>query len=823
MQAAATLTADATRFPAGIFFAPLAGVTAGELIAPAILQALGVPPRSSMTPQRQLLEHLAERRLLLVLDNFEHLLRRPETEDERPESEDGAALLMAVLQGAPGVKLLVTSRERLDLRDEWLLPLGGLALPPDDGSGDLGSGRSASLARMTEPAVVEELSTVDLLAAPTPAPPDLEAHAATQLFLHCARRVRPDLQPDADAARLIARICRLVDGLPLAIELTAAWVRALPLAEIARQLEAGLDLLATTQRDAPARHRSMRAAFDHSWRLLTPHERSILRQLSVFRGGCTAEAAAAVAGATLLDLAGLADKSWLRVEANGRYDFHELIRQYCAEKLAAEHERETGETPDQAADRHATYFASLAAPYERVFQPPTKGDWRDLLPELSNLQAAWLTVVEQRDAERLRQLLPFAGVNELLGRYRPFLQFLDAAFPQLEKAWEQERNADRAPKTALILAHLCWGKASKCISLDQFTDVLAAADAGLAFLEQAGRCALWQAIFVFLRLCRAMAISHLGDPARADRLLLEVSDYLDTAEARRWLPRPEVTLPRWQSSVNMQRSFVLPRLGRWAETLRLTEQAAAYFVAVGTKPMMPLMWNGFILYLQGEYGEARRRVQTALEEWQAQGDREGIGVGLAHLAEIEAATGEAGRAREHFRRGAAIARAIDRNGLVCFCLEGLGRLELELGRPTRAAELYRQSLAFIEQTGMTRDYHTPIALAGAGRAALALGHLAEAKDYQRQALRCPVYWVHDRAEMIATLAQICALEGNVLRAVELLAFAVAQPAVSHRVRQPMARLLVELEAELPAEQFALAVARGRSRELDEVVAELTAE
>ena len=203
------------------------------------------------------------------------------------------------------------------------------------------------------------------------------------------RRVRPDFQPDADAARHIVRICRLADGLPLAIELTAAWVRALPLAEIARRLEAGLDLLATTQRDVPARHRSMRAAFDHSWRLLSAHERSILRQLSVFRGGCTAEAAEAVTGATVLDLAGLADKSWLRIEPSGHYDFHELVRQYCAEKLAVEHECETGETPEEVADRHCTYFASLAAPYERTFQPALKTDLRELAPELDNLEVGW--------------------------------------------------------------------------------------------------------------------------------------------------------------------------------------------------------------------------------------------------------------------------------------------------------------------------------------------------------------------------------------------------------------------------------------------------
>ena len=122
--------------------------------------------------------------------------------------------------------------------------------------------------------------------------------------------------------------------------------------------------------------------------------------------------------------------------------------------------------------------------------------------------------------------------------------------------------------------------------------------------------------------------------------------------------------------------------------------------------------------------------------------------------------------------------------------------------------------------GMVRDYRTQIALAGAGRAALALGELAGAKDYQRQALRCPVYWVHDRVEAVATLAQIYAMEGDILRAVELLAFAVAQPAVMHRVRQPMARLLAELEAELPAAQFAAAAACGRARELDDLVAEL---
>ena len=225
---------EVVRFPAGVFFAPLANVPSAETLPSAILQALAVPVRGSVEPQRHLLDHLADRRLLLVLDNFEQLLGDQESGDGGQESgvrgqgaADGAGLLAEILHAAPGVKLLVTSRERLNLRDEWLLPLGGLALPPDDTeaaslrgapfapkqsqSADV-SLRGAGFAPKQSQTLTEEIASsqqtflamtddeADLLAEPTPAPPDLEAHAATQLFLHCARRVRPDFQPDADAA-----------------------------------------------------------------------------------------------------------------------------------------------------------------------------------------------------------------------------------------------------------------------------------------------------------------------------------------------------------------------------------------------------------------------------------------------------------------------------------------------------------------------------------------------------------------------------------------------------------------------------------------------
>ena len=146
--------------------------------------------------------------------------------------------------------------------------------------------------------------------------------------------------------------------MPLGIELAAARTRTLPVSEIAAELARGLDVLATTMRDTPARHRSMAAAFDGSWGMLLPGERSILRQASVFRGGFTSEAAEAVIGATAADLERLADSSWLRVEAGGRWGMHELIRQYCETKLRMEHRTETGEGEAAVHDRHGRYYYS---------------------------------------------------------------------------------------------------------------------------------------------------------------------------------------------------------------------------------------------------------------------------------------------------------------------------------------------------------------------------------------------------------------------------------------------------------------------------------
>ena len=162
----------------------------------------------------------------------------------------------------------------------------------------------------------------------------LEAYSAGQLFLQAARHSRQDFNPTQDGEACVLRICKLVDGVPLGIELAAAWVRLLPCTEIVQEIERSLDFLETTQRDRPARHHSIRAVFEHSWNLLSQRERSVFKRLSQFRTGFDRAAGAVVAGAPLPLLAALVDQSLLHVGGDGRFRMHELVRQFAAERLA---------------------------------------------------------------------------------------------------------------------------------------------------------------------------------------------------------------------------------------------------------------------------------------------------------------------------------------------------------------------------------------------------------------------------------------------------------------------------------------------------------
>jgi predicted ATPase/DNA-binding SARP family transcriptional activator len=335
--AAAERQRKAGRFRDGIFFVPLATVDAVQAILPALVNALELSSDASQTTasalKRRLLDYLGPRQMLLIFDNFEHLL-------------EGRELLTEILVAAPDVQLLVTSRERLRLYDEQLYPIGGLQCPTTSAESD--------------------------------AP-------ALALFLRSARRVQPSFQPGSvDLAHLV-RICHLVSGMPLALELAASWVGLLSPSALAAALQTNLDLLETSLYDTPARHRTMRAAFDTTWTLLGEKDRQGFAQLSVFRGGFTRESAAQVAGVTFKDLRSLVDKSLVESHpTTDRFEVHELLRQYGTEKLGAH------AAYAETSARHLRYFLHLAEQAEPHLRGADRMPWiRSLADEHHNLRLAF--------------------------------------------------------------------------------------------------------------------------------------------------------------------------------------------------------------------------------------------------------------------------------------------------------------------------------------------------------------------------------------------------------------------------------------------------
>jgi predicted ATPase/DNA-binding SARP family transcriptional activator len=344
--ALAAAAEQAEAFTHGAVFVPLQAISSTAFLAPAILSALDIPLQGQRDPREQLLDELRDQELLLLLDNFEQLLTPDLVEDE-----GGAALLMDMLQRAPGITLLVTSRERLALQGEWLVEVSGLSYPIDE----LAEG--------------------------------LEAYSAVQLFVQRARQMRRQFALADGDVRAVTRICQLVEGLPLAIELAAAALRGRSCTAIADAIATSLSALATGLRAVPERHRSIQATFEHSWYLLSDEERQAFPKLSVFRGGFDEEAAVQVARATVELLAALVDKSLLRWDGAARYDIHELVRQYAGEKL-----EQAGET-ETIRRRHAEYFLALAEAAEphltAMLHGPDQVSWlARLSAEHDNLRTA---------------------------------------------------------------------------------------------------------------------------------------------------------------------------------------------------------------------------------------------------------------------------------------------------------------------------------------------------------------------------------------------------------------------------------------------------
>ncbi|MBZ0297861.1 MAG: tetratricopeptide repeat protein [Anaerolineae bacterium] len=344
----------------GVFLIALAPVQADggsvqHTVVNAIATALHVPLQDNV--EAQLLNYLSRKQMLLLIDNFEHLL-------------DGAAIVGRILENAPQVRVLATSREILGLYGEAVYHLSGMPVP--------------------------EREALD----------SIETYDAVQLFIQSASRVRADFEPDRDELFQIARICKLVEGLPLGIELAAGWVRSLSLSEILEELQQGLDILETRVSD-------IRSVFDRSWHLLSANEQIAFARMSVFRGGCTREAAQAVTGTNTRMLTSLVDKSLLWHLADAHYAMHELLRQYAAEKFQQMADREA------VIEQHSAYYAAFAGRWGRALEQGQQIEALEVIArEFENIRAAWHHALDTSQDMLLKELVDTWYFFDIRGRWQ---------------------------------------------------------------------------------------------------------------------------------------------------------------------------------------------------------------------------------------------------------------------------------------------------------------------------------------------------------------------------------------------------------------------
>lgn len=693
---------DIPPFPDGVWFVALQAVDSPERMVSVIAQAIRCPPPGAADVRQHLLSYLQSRQTLLVLDNFEHL-------------GSGTELLSGILTEAPRVKLLVTSRVALHLDQEWRYPLNGLPLSADDDR-------------------IEAAQS-----------------SAARLFVERARRVSPAFDFAAEGGA-VQRICHLVEGVPLALELAAMWTRALSCTAIADEIVNNLAFLTSDMRNAPDRQRSMQAVFDHSWDLLDPEERQVCAQLSVFRDGFQRHAAEEVAGATLPVLTALVDKSLLRWEAGDRYRMHELLRQYAAEQL-----EESGGPAADAHARHCAYYADFLDQRSKEINGQRQRQvMAEIATDLENARAAWRYALRHgRIAEIGRAAYTLHIFHDSSSRYREGAELFEQALAQLERPL-----ANRLPSR----------------------------EVGPALLE----------VLVSLGWCSI----RLGELQRA-RTLLERGQTILTRLAL--TPRPaSFTDPL------VALGTLANVMGDYTEAARLGEQARRRAEAQGD--LGNLMSACYVLtsaaFARGHYVEAGRYAQRACELAEQLHERWFMAYLVADLGNIARAVGDYTEAARHYQIGYAIREEFGDPEGIAVALVNLGRVSLLQADPETARAQFQQSLAIYGEIGDLGG--TATALHGLGMAAIAAGSYALAAKHLHEVLQIvtAMEYASRLCAVLASVAELFVLIGEPLRAVGLLVPILRDPASDHATCDQAHTLLARCETLLSPEQFAAAT-QGR--------------
>ncbi|MCB9418990.1 MAG: tetratricopeptide repeat protein [Ardenticatenaceae bacterium] len=608
----------------GVFYVPLAAVATAQQLPDQIAHAVGFTFQGSEPREVQLVNYLRDKEMLLVLDNFEQFLGADET---------GAALVAEILRETAHITLLITSRERLNLYEEAVFETAGLDVPPNN----------------------------------TEMP---EQYSAVQLFLQRVRRLRHDYVPAPADLAVIVRACRLLDGMPLAIELAAGWTRQHSFSEIEMQIAASFDFLQTTFRNVPPRQRSLRAVFDHSWQLLSPQEQRVFTQLAIFPNSFTLAAAQAV----VADLAegapfmALVDKSLVERELNGRFQVHPILHQYALEKLADDKVLATA-----VARRHTGYYLAFI---EQQESGQSLTERAAIAKELPNVQAVWERTAQQQNYTALDRIIP--TLHDFYSAQSWFQEGIDAF--------------------NFALAHKCEPTdAAQCDSQAQtMCDLLAR---------------------------KARMHIHIGQLQEADAALAEAMMYLKRVDE-----------PDRRSMVLSYMSMTQFYAGHYDPAIELLEESLHLALQADNLGGISFAYNflGSCYKAKGEYQQAHIHFEHALDAYRQADDEIGEGVLLHNLGNLAQAMRDYAAAQEYYRACTDVFKAIDYTQGIASTLSNAGRLALQMENYPEAKMMLAEALTLKEQLNDERGM--AVALTGLGAVAVETRELAQARAHLVQAL-----------------------------------------------------------------------------------------
>ena len=776
-------------FADGVCFVALAAVSQPEYVSAAIAEALGVCFTASENRSQldQLTEFLAPHHLLLILDNLEHL--------QQASSRHLSELVDVLLQAAPRLTVLATSHERLNLAQEWALNVGGMPVPP----AEVGESPRSAAER------------------------DWEQYGAVQLFIQNARKATGTLRLGETDRRAIIRICQLVGGLPLGLELAAAWTKMLSCEEIAGEIERGLDFLKTPHKNVVERHQSLRATFEYSWNFLSENEQHALMRLAVFRGGFQRQTAQTVAGAAFATLAELADKSFIQRDDAGRFDIHQSLKPFVLEKL--------GQYPALQAKniaRHGAYFAAFSDEHRLALRGHgQRAALEELTAELDNILAGWGWAIVQGGESDVQ------AYYESLFRYfdlRNRFQDAEALFGRAVAQW-QARSGDENATFGLLLACHAWF----CNRLSRVAQAHQLLLQSLALLRRLDA----RPQLMFANSLALYVVPMTGDMAEIERIAHESLAYYQEQNDRWGMAQVLPFFHRIKTPQGLQDAILLHN-----QTLQIQRETGDSAGLASTLTSL-----GELLHYAGDYENARRCHQSSLEIAHELNDRRVIAASLDYLGFINRQLGEFDVSRRQHQESMEISRELGNSLGIAGSFDNLGILALDEQNYPEALSLFREALPLRRNSGQlgsvaislehiaTAALHlndlslaetslqeslaifthdpewalTSHALNRLGDLERTRGNLAAAEAHYRTALKEALQ--HESATVIfdATLClSAIAAPVNPLRAVELAAYVENHPASEFALKGRARKILSTLKNSVDDEGFRNAVVKGQS-------------